>query len=141
MHTNACGDFTLLSRKDWFALHGNPEWQIFSWHLDSVLLHASYYTGIKQVNLGLKYRIFHMHQEVGSGWSPEGETILFERLVANGIPYLSIEKFRDISRDMYEKKHAGQEIVLNDENWGLANVVLLEAKVCRSQMASSVEAS
>ncbi len=34
LHTNACGDFTLLARDDWFRLRGYPEWPIFSWHID-----------------------------------------------------------------------------------------------------------
>src|SRR5262249_12417724 len=33
LHTNACGDFTLLAREDWARLRGYAEWPIFSWHL------------------------------------------------------------------------------------------------------------
>jgi len=29
LHTDACGDFTLLSRDDWFALRGYPEFPIW----------------------------------------------------------------------------------------------------------------
>ena len=36
LHTNACGDFTLLHRDVWFALRGYPEWPMYSMHLDSV---------------------------------------------------------------------------------------------------------
>ena len=34
LHTNGCGDFTMMSRADWFALRGYPEWQVFSWNID-----------------------------------------------------------------------------------------------------------
>ncbi len=37
LHTNGCGDFTLLSRDDWFRLRGYAEWPIFSWHLNLLL--------------------------------------------------------------------------------------------------------
>src|SRR5262249_33856914 len=36
LHTNACGDFTLLSRENWFRFAGYPEWVMYSWHIDSV---------------------------------------------------------------------------------------------------------
>src|SRR5262249_37142431 len=39
LHTNACGDFTLLSRDAWFRLRGYAELDVFSMHLDSLLVH------------------------------------------------------------------------------------------------------
>src|SRR5262249_29405415 len=38
LHTNACGDFTLLSRENWFRFCGYPEWVMYSWNIDSILL-------------------------------------------------------------------------------------------------------
>jgi hypothetical protein len=37
MHTNACGDFTLLARRQWHKLRGYPEIPIWSMHIDSLL--------------------------------------------------------------------------------------------------------
>ena len=41
LHTNACGDFTLLSAADWANLRGYSELEVFSMHLDSLLCHAA----------------------------------------------------------------------------------------------------
>src|SRR5487761_324836 len=46
LHTNGCGDFTMMSRADWFALRGYPEWQVFSWNIDSVIVYQAHYNGI-----------------------------------------------------------------------------------------------
>jgi hypothetical protein len=67
LHTNACGDFTLLAREDWFRLRGYPEWPIFSWHLDSAILYAANAQDIRHTTLGPKYRIYHIDHSFG--WS------------------------------------------------------------------------
>ena len=46
LHTNACGDFTMMARENWFTLRGYPEWPIFSWFIDSVSFHQAYYNGL-----------------------------------------------------------------------------------------------
>ncbi|MFM9888305.1 MAG: hypothetical protein ACKVQT_35205, partial [Burkholderiales bacterium] len=94
--TNGCGDFTLLSRDDWFKLRGYPEWEIFSWHIDSVFLAQARRMNIKETYLGWRARCFHIEHGKGSGYSPEGADTLFARLDANKIPYLSFEQYREI---------------------------------------------
>jgi len=73
LHTNGCGDFTLLSRDDWFALRGYPEFPIWPMHLDSLLCYAAHHAGIKEVVLREPMRIFHIEHRSGAGWTPEGE--------------------------------------------------------------------
>ena len=34
LHTNACGDFTLMAREHWFQLRGYPEFEMYSFRLD-----------------------------------------------------------------------------------------------------------
>ena len=92
LHTNGCGDFTLLARDDWFRLRGYPDWPIFSWHLDSVLMFAAHAQGLREVALGPAYRSYHIDHSVGSGWSLAGHNQLFARLDAKAIPYLSNEE-------------------------------------------------
>ncbi|MDF1664085.1 MAG: hypothetical protein P1V97_20115, partial [Planctomycetota bacterium] len=35
LHTNACGDFTMLSKEKWLAILGYPELEMYSMHIDS----------------------------------------------------------------------------------------------------------
>lgn len=123
LHTNACGDFTLLSSQDWKHLKGYPEWNIFSWHLDSILLYQAKQHGIKQRSLPNKMPIFHIEHEVGSGYSPEGAHQLFQRLELKGIPYLSNS---DLKKLVLELNHSPTKVIYNDENWGMADIELEE---------------
>lgn len=86
--TNACGDFTLMSRENWMLLRGYPEWPIFSWHLDSVLLLQAQALGITEVVLPHRLRAYHLDHSLGSGYSPEGADMMFARLDGIGLPYL-----------------------------------------------------
>src|SRR5579862_6987865 len=122
-HTNACGDFTLLSAEDWEKLKGYPEWHYFSWHLDSILLFQAKNHGIQEVDLPRQFPIFHIDHEIGSGFTPEGQTQLFERLRINGIPYLSNA---DLSKITKELKTRDRGVVYNQENWGLSHLALEE---------------
>ena len=50
LHTNACGDFTLMARSHWHKLRAYPEipkWSIF---IDGILLHMALASGLKQVD-------------------------------------------------------------------------------------------
>jgi hypothetical protein len=123
LHTNACGDFTLLSIDDWAKLKGYPEWSIFSWHIDSVLLYQAKQHGIKEIDLPRKMSIYHIEHEIGSGYSAEGAQTLFNRLETRGIPYLSNA---DLKRLITELNHSKEKVMYNDENWGFANIQLKE---------------
>jgi hypothetical protein len=137
LHTNACGDFTLLARDDWFRLRGYPEWPIFSWHIDSVFMFAADANDIKHVVLGRKFPIFHIDHSVGSGWSPDGATLLFARLNRQGIPYLSDDDVLRIRKNFAEDPSAA---IINDANWGLVDVTLPERGVfARNALGSKPE--
>lgn len=123
LHTNACGDFTLLSSQDWENLKGYPEWNIFSWHLDSVLLFQAEQHGIKEVDLPRKMSIYHIEHEAGSGFSPESAHLLFKRLDDRGIPYLSNGNLDEIIAKL---KKSEEKVVYNDDDWGLARIPLRE---------------
>ena len=136
--TNACGDFTLLSRADWFAQRGYPEWEIFSWHLDSILLHQALRNGLDEVYVGKSRRIFHIDHETGSGYTPEGESALFGRLDARGVPYLTWPRFQELVADMGRTRKAGRPVLYNPESWGMADVDLPETIVRSARRAGSV---
>lgn len=56
LHFNAAGDFTLMSRDDWFLIHGNPERQ-YNDSVDGQTIWLAHTKGLKQVIL--PYPIFH----------------------------------------------------------------------------------
>ncbi len=123
LHTNACGDFTLLSRKNWEKLKGYPEWNYYSWHLDSVLLHQAKHHEIREIDLPCKMAIYHIEHEVGSGYSPERASALFDRLNAKGIPYLSDEALNFLIKTMHLSKN---KLVFNKDDWGFGDLELKE---------------
>ncbi|MBY0280560.1 MAG: glycosyltransferase [Alphaproteobacteria bacterium] len=126
LHTNACGDFTLLSKKDWEKLKGYPEWELYSWHIDSVLIYQAHHNHIKMHNLPASHTIFHIEHGKGSGWTPEGAKLLFERLDKQGIGYMSddelVEEFEKQKKLQKEKK----PVIYNDDNWGAPHVEFSE---------------
>lgn len=117
LHTNACGDFQLMSREDWFRLRGYAELEMFSMHLDSLLCYTAYHAGIREIVLSKPCQVFHIDHS--AGWSPQTERdqSLWKRLDKVGIPTLSREQFMGLARRM-SREH--QPVIFNDENWGLA---------------------
>jgi hypothetical protein len=138
LHTNACGDFTLCSRDVWFALRGYVEWPIFSWHLDSLLLHQARCNGHAEVDLPAPYRVFHIEHDIGSGYSPEGERSLFDRLERKGIPYLTWPDFLELDRQMTADAKRQGEIIFNLETWGFATKRFEETVVVARESREAV---
>jgi hypothetical protein len=123
LHTNACGDFTLLSREGWEAIRGYPEFASYSFNIDSMGLIAAHYAGYEEVSLLPPCVCFHIEHGIGSGWTPEGEKHLFDRLRVAGIlnpewPVLTplVDEMRDNGKAL-EFNHAG---------WGMAEFELPE---------------
>ena len=116
LHTNGCGDFTLLDRESWFRLRGYVEWPVFSWHLDSLFLFQAYINKLRIVKLPERYGIFHIDH--GGGWTPESQKALFHRLEKNKIPYLTYEDFLDKVEKMHVRKRKEHFLVMNDREWG-----------------------
>jgi hypothetical protein len=120
LHTNACGDFTLLARDDWSRLRGYPEWPMFSWNLDSVLLYQAAAAGVREVDLPPSMPVFHMEHEKGSGWTPEGHGDLFGRLERGGVEYLTDRGLRLEAVALVRRGRRGEPPALNGPDWGLA---------------------
>jgi hypothetical protein len=117
LHTNGCGDFTLLAREKWGELRGYPEFEMFSFHLDSVLCYAAHHGGATETVLAAPMRIYHIEHETGSGWTPEGQAELFARLAVRGVPRLSHRTVLDWAVQMQELQ---VPMVFNRDDWGLA---------------------
>jgi len=126
LHTNACGDFTLMSRENWFALRGYPELEIFSFHLDSLGIHAAYHSGLKEKILKDPMRIYHFEHASGSGWTPEGQTKLNHRIDRAGISRITSEEFYQWGIKM---RSEGRPVIFAGEDWGLATEKLPEQSI------------
>lgn len=120
-HSNACGDFALMDKRNWMDLRGYPELQMYSFHIDSLLLVTAHYQGIREVDLKPPCEIYHIEHSAGSGWTPgTGEKKLFERLESSSITYLTWNDLLEYSRQLRatgdpEKTSIGR----NDPSWGL----------------------
>lgn len=131
IHTNTCGDFTLMGKQNMMWLGGYLERPIYSFHIDSLLLLAAYYSGIQEVCLGWPYTIYHMEHETGSGWSPEGAASLYRRLEKAGIPYLTWENCKEFSIGIRDGEYRKEGVVSLNQNdtWGLNGYYLEETVI------------
>jgi hypothetical protein len=123
LHTNGCGDFTLMAREDWDRIRGYPEFDMFSFHLDSLLCYAAHHADIREQVLFDPMRIYHIEHGTGSGWTPEGEGPLNQRLEKAGIPQLDPQQLDDWAVEMRRER---KTMIFNDEGWGLAACALPE---------------
>ena len=133
LHTNGCGDFTLMAREHWFDLRGYPEFDMFSMNLDSVLCFAAHYGGAREEVLGEPMRIYHI--EHASGWTPEGQARLFERLAEKGVAWLDNQEVMGWAAQM---QRWNTTMIFNRENWGLADLELSEQRP-RGAASSSLQ--
>jgi hypothetical protein len=62
-------------------------------------------------------RIYHIEHGTGSGWTPEGQEKLFERIAAQGLSFVDNEEVLGWAAQM---KHLDSPMIFNHENWGLA---------------------
>jgi hypothetical protein len=123
VHTNACGDFTLMARDHWFDLRGYPEFDMFSMNLDSMLCIAAHHGGAREEMLDDPMRIYHIEHGSGSGWTPEGQAKLFDRIAALGLSFVDNE---DVLVWAAQMAKLDAPMIFNHENWGMAGVELKE---------------
>ncbi len=125
LHTNACGDFTLLSRDSWLRVRGYPEMPIYSFHLDSLLCYLAHFAGNKELVLKSPMEIYHIEHSYGPSWSFAKVQNIFRRLDREKIPYL---KNRDLRGYLNKMGRSNKPIIFNTPNWGLAGLRLKETK-------------
>jgi hypothetical protein len=126
VHTNACGDFTLMAREHWFDLRGYPEFDLFSMNLDSVFCIAAHHGGAQEEMLADPMRIYHIEHGTGSGWTPEGQAKLFERIAARGLSFVDNEEILVWAAQM---SRLNAPMIFNHENWGLVEFHLKETQL------------
>jgi hypothetical protein len=135
LHTNGCGDFTLLARERWFDLRGYAEFDCFSMNLDSLFCFAAHHSGASEVVLADPLRIYHI--EHGKGWTPEGQKKLYERVAASGIPWLDNDAVLQLAQQM---RRLNTPMIFNSLNWGLADYDLPETSPARTPAGGGVVA-
>jgi hypothetical protein len=117
LHTNACGDFTLLAREAWHSVGAYPELQLFSMHIDSLLMYQAHHSGITEEFL--PYRVYHI--EHSEGFRPDDESVneLNNRLEEIALPQISNAEFL---RWVIEMRAAGKPRFDADPAWGFADL-------------------
>jgi hypothetical protein len=128
LHTNACGDFTLLTREAWRRLRAYPELQIFSMHLDSLLLFQAHAAGYREHVLAEP--LYHI--EHSSGFTPETWRDLDVRINAASIRQLTWSEVLDWASKMDDQ---GGPLDFNDDNWGFADAEFLEHRPATAHIA------
>ncbi len=123
LHTNGCGDFTLLARERWFDLRAYPEFDLFSMNLDSVFCFAAHHGGAREEILTEPMRIYHIEHGTGSGWTPEGQAKLFRRIQDLGLSFVDNDTVLEWAGHM---KQLDAPMIFNGEDWGLATFDLPE---------------
>jgi 1,4-alpha-glucan branching enzyme len=63
---------------------------------------------------------------MGSGWTPEGESLLYQRLAQRGIDWMD---YADVQRMAYYMYRSQAPMLFCGEDWGLANDVLEEIQI------------
>jgi hypothetical protein len=122
VHTNGCGDFTMLARDRWVQLRGYPELPLWSMHIDSFLCYMAVVAGLRERVLRLPCAMFHM--EHGRSWvvmTPKERLRTFASK-----PWLDISLLGELWSEAYR---TAQPIIYNDERWGLADWDLGEVVV------------
>ncbi len=125
LHTNGCGDFTLLARSDWAKTQAYPELEMFSIHIDSLFCNLADMNGIKE--MVFKERGMHLfHIEHASGWSPEHIESTLNRMRNLGVPVIDNEYYDSLIARL---RSEGGKNFFNTEDWGLANESLKETVI------------
>lgn len=110
LHTHACGDFTLMSRRHWHALRAHPELPLWSIYVDGVFLHMAQAGGLHQEVLDEPMRIYHIEHEMG-----------YEVIAETMKQRPSLDYTRDYRAWCQRMIDRGRPVTTNDEGWGYAS--------------------
>jgi hypothetical protein len=119
VHTNGCGDFTLISRAQWFELRGYPELPLWSMHIDSLLCYMAVASRVREYTLRPPAKIYHMeHYNSWVVMNPDEKLRTFTKK-----PWIDYGLLSDLWENMYR---TSRPIRFNAEDWGLADWSLNE---------------
>ncbi|MBK5291121.1 MAG: hypothetical protein JJE04_05405 [Acidobacteriia bacterium] len=123
LHTNACGDFTLLHREHWLNLRGYAEFDMYSMNLDSLFCLTAFHAGIEEEVWAAPMRIYHIEHGLGSGWTPEGQAQLFSRLAKRGIGWMD---WAEVLALGFQMNRLRSPMIFCGQDWGLGKDSLEE---------------
>ncbi|MDR1519141.1 MAG: hypothetical protein LBU23_03225 [Planctomycetota bacterium] len=123
LHYYACGDFTLLHRDAWNAMRGYGEFEAFPMHIDSLGCIQAHLLGYSEASFLPPLTCYHIEHAPGSGWTPEHNEMLFDRLRKAAIPFIEWGWVSDFFVPLFEHD---AHTLLNDERWGMNDLRLRE---------------
>jgi hypothetical protein len=123
VNANACGDFLLMAREHWFELRGYAEFEMYSMNIDGLFTYTAHYGGAPETRLELPLCIYHMEHAVGSGWTPEGEARLRQRMEEGQVGWLD---WQTVALWVSYMHWLQRPMIFNHEDWGFAALDLLE---------------
>ena len=129
LHTNACGDLTIMDRRSWSRIHGYAEYDMYSMHIDGLACWAAHVAGIPQVVLD-DIHIYHIEHAAGSGFAPEHQQLLWQRLNDRGIPYIDWRLLDDLIGHLLDRTI---DCRLSNVHWGLDAIALPEVTISRKE--------
>ena len=95
LHTNACGDFTMIDKQSFYKMKGYYEFDGFSWHIDSLLLFKAYYY-LKLNFINLNFPIYHINHEPGKKYSRKGK-ISIKKTLLNAKTKFNVLKYKNVN--------------------------------------------
>jgi len=151
LHTDACGDFQLMSRHHWHLLCGYREIDIIAAHVDGLLSYASYAAGVREVVLHNPMRVYHIDHDDQFNhrlkrihppldkwlstrfipvWFSKTAMKMYHKLIGyevktsvHDVPTLDYSEYRRMCHEIVAGKIS---YIFNDENWGLGQESLDE---------------
>jgi hypothetical protein len=103
---------------------------MFSLHLDSLGVATAHFSGFREVWLPPPAVCFHIEHALGSGFTPENQAPMFERIERQGIGWLDFNVIEPLLNEMCEKR----AIEFNTEAWGLRDIPLDETVCTRERI-------
>jgi hypothetical protein len=138
LHTNAAGDFTLMSRRDWETTKGYPELATYAMHIDSLHLYSAYHSGSRERIL--PFPIYHIEHGVGgSPTTGDGASAAAQAAgdAGNVMPRITDEQLWE---SIVVMCLTGDPLSLSQPAWGLGDRSLTETlPIGDSEPESSAE--
>jgi hypothetical protein len=160
LHTNACGDFTLMSAAYWHVLRGHAlDNTVLSLDIDSIAMHAAAGLGVREVRWPADCKVYKpMHGNLNSvrviqawrPWQRKLDNFLFQKVGARtahwarmtfDYPRRRVRGVDSVLGSSIERNFVGPagrwargELPLptQPEDWGLSSVELEERSLCQA---------
>ncbi|HEY4166111.1 MAG TPA: hypothetical protein VGM96_05020 [Reyranella sp.] len=160
LHTNACGDFTLMALRHWHRLRGHPhDDTVLTLDIDSLIMHAAAALGVRECRWPDDCRIYKPSHEnlsnarisqIWTGWQRTLDNLLSARVseqaalrarILFDYPRRKVRGVESVVGPSIERNfvasasrwaQGGKPPPWQPENWGLADATLEERVICRA---------